>query len=219
MTITIDGTAASGKTSAAERLAQELGYHLLKTGAMYRAAGLFLSEAGLNLAEKGRDEAGIRAAMAMMTFEMPTTGEVILNGVDFTSRIDTKEVGALASVVGLFPEVRTKLVAEQRRIAAGGNIVCEGRDQGTAVFPDAELKFYIDGDVTKRASRRQAQRGGDLTEIIKDLKDRDDRDMNREHGPLYPAPDAIRIDTAVMNLDQILDQMQNAVRQRHQRTK
>lgn len=204
MVITIDGTAASGKTSAAERLAAALGFHLLKTGAMYRAAGLRMRDAGVNLSETARDAAGIAAAVAGMTFDMPVGGQVILNGIDFTERIEAKEAGELASVIGLFPEVRERLVAEQRRIASGWDIVCEGRDQGTAVFPTAEVKFYIDGDVTVRAKRRQFQRGGALADIVKDLEKRDERDKTREHGPLYSHPSAHAIDTAVMDLGGIL---------------
>jgi cytidylate kinase len=208
--ITIDGTSASGKTSAAERLAAALGFQLLKTGAMYRAAGLVLRSAGLNLSESIRDESAIRAAMTDMHFDMPG-GAVLLNGDDFTERIEAKEAGELASVIGVFPEVRERLKAEQRRIAYGRDIVCEGRDQGTDVFPDAEVKFYIDGDVTIRAARRQSQRGGELADIIADLGKRDHRDKTRRHGPLYPHPDAHVIDTAVLDLAGILGVMLKAV--------
>lgn len=211
MTITIDGTSASGKTSAAERLAAALGFHLLKTGAMYRAAGLFMRDAGIDLSEYHHDASAVTAAVAGMTFDMPVGGQVILNGIDFTDRIETKEAGELASVIGLFAEVRAKLVAEQRRIAEGWDIVCEGRDQGTAVFPGADVKFYIDGDVTVRARRRQAQRGGELADIVADLKTRDHRDKTREHGPLFPADDAVHIDTAKLDMNGILEVMLNAV--------
>jgi cytidylate kinase len=211
LVITIDGTAASGKTSAAERLAAALGFHLLKTGAMYRAAGLLMLDAGIDLSEYHHDASAATAAVAGMVFDMPVGGQVILNGTDFTDRIETKEAGELASVIGLFPEVRAKLVAEQRRIAEGWDIVCEGRDQGTTVFPGADVKFYIDGDVTVRARRRQSQRGGELADIVADLRKRDDRDKNREHGPLYPAPDAVHIDTAKLDMAGILDVMLKAV--------
>ena len=204
MIITIDGTAASGKTSAAEKLAAALGFHLLKTGAMYRAAGLVMLDAGIDVSEYHHDTSAVAAAVAGMTFDMPVGGQVFLNGVDFTERIEAKEAGELASVIGLFPEVRARLVAEQRRIAEGWDIVCEGRDQGTAVFPNADVKFYIDGDVTVRAARRQRQRGGDLADVVADLRKRDDRDKNREHGPLYPAADAVPIDTATLDMDGIL---------------
>ena len=151
MIITIDGTAASGKTSAAEKLAAALGFHLLKTGGMYRAAGLVMRDAGIDVSEYHHDTSAVAAAVAGMTFDMPVGGQVILNGEDFTERIEAKEAGELASVIGLFAEVRARLVAEQQRIAEGWDIVCEGRDQGTAVFPGADVKFYIAGDVTVRA--------------------------------------------------------------------
>ncbi len=218
MIITIDGTAASGKTSAAEKLAAALGFHLLKTGAMYRAAGLVMRDAGIDVSEYHHDTSAVAAAVAGMTFDMPVGGQVILNGEDFTERIEAKEAGELASVIGLFAEVRTRLVAEQQRIAEGWDIVCEGRDQGTAVFPGADVKFYIDGDVTVRARRRQSQRGGELADIVADLKKRDERDKTREHGPLYPAADAVPIDTAVLDLAGILDVMLRTVEERRART-
>ena len=187
MVITIDGTSASGKTSAAERLAESLDFHLLKTGAMYRAAGLLMRDAGIEpLRIPPATRAGVAAAWPRMVFDMPVGGQVILNGRDFTDRIEAKEAGELASVIGLFPEVREKLVAEQRRIADGWDIVCEGRDQGTAVFPMAEVKFYIDGDVTVRAKRRLATAGSWPTSSRLEEARRAQQDVPPPRGPLYP---------------------------------
>ena len=151
MIITIDGHAGSGKSTAARMLAAQLGFELMNTGAMYRATALALGRLGIDVYAEPRDVAAIAVAVAGYSFEMTDT-RVKLNGRDLTDYIYTEAMGRAASRVGTFPEVRERLKAEQRRHAAGRNIICEGRDQGTAVFPDAPIKFFFTASAETRAA-------------------------------------------------------------------
>jgi len=216
MVITIDGYAGSGKTSAAVRLAEAMCYELLPTGAMYRAAGAALLDAGIDLEQTSRDTERIREIVSGFHFDMPP-GHAILNGVDYAARIHCEAAGDWASKVGTFAEVREKLKAEQRRIAAGRMIVCEGRDQGTAVFPDAPFKFFFWAAPEIRAERRVAQlriqgKPADFGTILKQIIERDHRDEHRALDPLKQAADAVRIDTTHEGADAVLERMLARVR-------
>ena len=209
MLITIDGYAGSGKSSAARGLADALGYALLNTGAMYRAAGLALQDAGYDIYAEPPDLPRIAALVANYTFDM-SDGKTLLCGQDFTPRLQSPGAGAAASRVGLFAPVRERLKAEQRRIAAGRDMICEGRDQGTAVFPDAEVKFFLTASVAVRARRRfferaAADESADLKTIAARIKARDEQDENRPLDPLKPAPDAVRIDTSDLTEQAVLE--------------
>jgi len=211
MVITIDGYAGSGKTSAALRLAELIGYELLPTGQMYRAAGAFLVESKIDLDVSPRDGVRIREMCDRFHFEMPP-GHVLLNGIDYTEKSHCEAAGEWASKVGTFAEVREKLKAEQRRLAYGRRIVCEGRDQGTAVFPEAPHKFFFWASPEVRALRRveQLKSQGKIAEfeiVHRQILERDFRDENRELDPLRAAPDAIRIDTTHESADAVLAQM------------
>jgi cytidylate kinase len=211
MVITIDGYAGSGKTSAAVRLAEVLGYELLPTGQMYRAAGAWLIDAGFDLDRSPRDVAGIERAVAGFRFEMPP-GKVLLNDIDFTDKNHCEYAGDWASKVGTFAEVRTKLKAEQRRLAKGRRIVCEGRDQGTSVFPEAPFKFFFWASPEVRADRRVKQlveqgKPAEYDMVLKQIIERDHRDENRELDPLKSAEDALRIDTTHESADEVLARM------------
>ena len=200
MIITIDGYAGSGKSTAAVQLAEALGFELLNTGAMYRAAGLALQDAGIDIYADSRDIPAIVAAVSTYRFDMPP-GRVILNGVDFAARVRDRGAGAAASKVGTFREVRERLKAEQRRIADDRDMICEGRDQGTAVFPDAPVKFFFTASAEVRAERRVAQlraenQPADYDEILCKIRDRDRQDESREVDPLRQADDAVVIDTS-----------------------
>jgi cytidylate kinase len=202
MIITIDGYAGSGKTTLARQLAETLGFELLNTGGMYRAAAIALTRLGIDLFADPRDEAA---------FTMPP-GRVILNGTDYTSEIRTEEAGRGASRVATFPEVRERLKQEQRRLAANRNMVCEGRDQGTAVFPDAPVKFFLTASAEVRADRRVEQLRSqnlpaDRSAVLQHILARDDQDENRPIDPLKAAPDAIRIDTTTLGPDAVLNAM------------
>ncbi|OWK43325.1 (d)CMP kinase [Fimbriiglobus ruber] len=217
MIITIDGYAGSGKSTAAVRLAAALGFRLLNTGAMYRATAYELGRRGVDIDANPRDTAAIAWIVADFVFEM-TEAAVILNGVDVTPFVYTEAMGRAASRVGTFLEVREKLKAEQRRIADDLDVVCEGRDQGTAVFPHAPVKFFFTASAETRARRRAAQDGvdlaadaGALATLIDQIAARDRQDEIRPIDPLRRADDAEAIDTSHADLDQILNHMMEVV--------
>jgi cytidylate kinase len=217
MIITIDGYAGAGKSVAARRLAEALGFHRLNTGAMYRATAYALRRLGIDIDVEPRDVTAITRAVEGFHFDMTDTA-VILNGEDLTRFVGTESMGRDASRVGTFPEVRRKLKAEQRRIAAGRDIICEGRDQGTAVFPDAPVKFFITASAETRARRRAMQDGIDLDTdcstlpaIIRQIEARDRQDETRAIDPLRMAPDAVRIDTSELTPDEVLAVMLEVV--------
>ena len=190
MIITIDGPAASGKGTVAKSLAVRLGFAYLDTGAMYRAVALFSLRRGVAC----DDAAGVVAELPEIHIEMPPE-RVLLNGEDITEAIRTPEVSQGASKVAAIPQVRAFLVPQQRRIAEGCDIVCEGRDQGTVVFPDAPVKFFITADVEVRAERRYRElvaKGVATTpeRELAELKERDRRDSERPVGALKQPPDA-----------------------------
>jgi len=215
MIITIDGYAGSGKSSAARGLADALGFTLLNTGAMYRAAGLALQDAGYDIYADPPDLARIAQLVAPYTFDM-NGDKTVLCGVDFTPRLQSPGAGAAASRVGLFPPVRARLKAEQRRIADGRDMICEGRDQGTAVFPDAAVKFFFTASVEVRAWRRFSERAkaddsADLGMIARRIAERDRQDETRPIDPLKKADDAVVIDTSDAPLESILELMKKVV--------
>ncbi|CAN5440606.1 (d)CMP kinase [soil metagenome] len=217
MIVTIDGRAGAGKTLAARRLAESLGFRLLHTGAMYRSAAIALQDAGYDIFATERDIPAITDFVSDFTFELPGH-ETWLNGVDYTTLIESEAAGAAASKVGTFPEVRARLKAEQRRIAAGQDTICEGRDQGTAVFPDAPVKFFVTASVEVRAKRRfdQEVRQGhhaDLEALKELIRKRDEQDELRVIDPLKKAPDAIEVDTSTMTPDDVLAVMIAGVQQ------
>jgi CMP/dCMP kinase len=210
MVITIDGHAGAGKSSAARMLAVALGFELLNTGAMYRAAAYALGRAGIDIDADPRDQAAVRRATATWTFDLSGT-RVRLNGDDLTDHIYTDRLGQGASKVGTFPEVRERLKAEQRRLAAGRDVICEGRDQGTAVFPDAPVKFFLTASPETRARRQAEREGGRPDDYIQSIIDRDRRDEGRALDPLKQAPDAVRIDSSDLTMDEVLARMLEVV--------
>ncbi len=207
MIITIDGPAGAGKSTVARQLAQRLGFAFLDTGAMYRAVAWACLQGGVDFAD---EEAVARVARKItITFE---ADRVVVDGRDVTAEIRTNEVTAASRPVAANVQVREMLSELQRRIAGDGDVVTEGRDQGTVVFPNAEFKFYLTADEQSRAVRRQqdfAARGQDLPleQILKDQADRDRRDAGRRVGPLKPAADAIHIDTSAMEIDDVVEQL------------
>jgi cytidylate kinase len=211
MIVTIDGPAGAGKSSAARALARRLGFDYLDTGAMYRAVTLAALRAGINL----RDERALAALVAGLTLELPP-GRVVLNGEDVTEGIRTAAVTAASGAVADSPAVRRRLVELQRAVAAGRDIICEGRDQGTVVFPDAGCKFFLYADPVERARRRQremAQRGEvrDLQDVLRAQEERDRRDAARDLGPMVPAADAIRLDSTNLTPDELVDRLERDV--------
>ncbi len=214
MIVTIDGPAGAGKSSAAKALARRLGFEFLDTGAMYRAVTL----AGLRARIDLRDQSALTRLISGMTIEMPT-GRVVLNGEDVTGIIRTQEITVNSSPIAESRVVRERLVQLQREIAAGRNVVCEGRDQGTVVFPDAICKFFLVADPSERARRRQrdmAARGENVAfaQVLEAQEVRDYRDAARDVAPMIPAADAIQFDSTRLTLDDVVDRMEREVRQR-----
>jgi cytidylate kinase len=214
MIVTIDGPAGAGKSSAARLLAAQLDFDFLDTGAMYRAVTLAALRAFCDLS----DQAALARLVASLRLEMPPN-QVLLNGEDVASLIRTPEITAASGPIAASAVVRAKLVEWQRQIAAGRNFVCEGRDQGTVVFPDALCKFYLIADPRERALRRQrelAARGETVTveEILQAQDARDARDAERAVGPMVPAADAVLLDSTKLTLDEVVERMEREVRRR-----
>jgi cytidylate kinase len=203
MIITIDGTAGSGKSSAAKALAKELGYYFLPTGKMYRAAAVLLLEAGLDPYSKSHDGPHIAELLKDCQFEIGPK-VVLLNGVDYATRLVSPAATAASSLFAEVREMREELKREQRRIASLQPTVTEGRDQGAWVFPSAPLKFFFDAPLSIRAERRQIQDPSrTLAEIELDLSTRDVTDSQRACDPLKEPENAIHIDTGKYNEDEV----------------
>jgi cytidylate kinase len=212
MIITIDGPAGAGKSSAARELARRLGFEFLDTGAMYRAVTFAALRAGLEV----HDHAAVASLLPSLNIEMPP-GRVVLNGEDVTGLLRTAEITAASGPVADNPAVRRCLGALQRKIAAGRDLVCEGRDQGTVVFPDAACKFFLIADPAERARRRlrEMQARGEtheLPEVIQAQEARDRRDAQRNLAPMKPADDAVLLDSTTLSLAQVVDRMERVAR-------
>ena len=209
MNIAIDGPAGAGKSTIAKRLAKKLGFIYVDTGAMYRAMAYYFLQHNID----AKDENAIAAACpdvdVTITYE---NGEqqVLLNGENVNSVIRNEEVGNMASSTSVYPVVRKKLVELQRQLAKSADVIMDGRDIGTCVLPDAQVKIYLTASSATRAKRRYdelTEKGVscDLAEIEKDIIDRDYRDMHRETSPLRQAEDAVLVDSSEMNIDEVVD--------------
>jgi len=227
--ITIDGPAASGKSTAARLLAEKLGASFLDTGAMYRAVTLAAMQAEVDLS----DEDELLGVMEASEFQFSLRDDkmvVCIDGIDVTEQIRRPQITANARHIASSPKAREKLVQMQRRFAAGrGKIVTEGRDQGTVAFSDADIKFYLTADSIERARRRQAElraKGGDesrpsktgrdesLEQIRKAIEERDKSDENRTVGPLRPAEDAIVVDTTDLSIEEVVEKLLSCVKEK-----
>ena len=218
MIVTIDGPAGAGKSSVARLLAQRLGFEFLDTGAMYRAVTLAALRAGISL----NDFDAVARSLEGLRVELPP-GKVLLNGEDVSPLIRGSEITAGAVPVATNPQVRQRLAAWQRTIAEGRNFVCEGRDLGTVVFPDAVCKFFLVADAEERARRRHREllaRGEtvSLDDVLQAQMARDRRDAAREVAPMVAAADAIHVDSTHLTLDQVVAKMEAEVRVRIGRT-
>ncbi len=213
MIITIDGPAGVGKSSVAREVARRLGFQYLDTGAMYRAVTWLALQNGVDPADA---EAVERLAREM---DYSTDGErVLVNGQDVTSRIRDPEVTRAVSTVADHPGVREHLVRLQREIASRGDYVCEGRDQGSVVFPDAELKIFLTASPEERAKRRWLQLldsgiSATYEQILQEQIERDQRDASRPVGALRKAPDAIEVVTDGKSFDEVVDELVQLARQ------
>lgn len=221
MVITIDGPAGTGKSTVARRVAATLGFSFLDTGAMYRAIGLSAMRRGANL-EDPRDLAFV-AKHCRIEFRGAEIPQVVyLNGEPVSHLLRSLEVTRAASFVAVVPAIREMLVEQQRRIGReNGNLVTEGRDQGSIVFPAAELKVYLDASPEERAKRRAAElraRGEivDVAEIRAQIEDRDLRDSTRATGPLARPAGAMSLDTTPLTIDQVVEKIVELARERIQ---
>ena len=221
--IAIDGPAGAGKSTVAKHLAKHFGFLNLETGAMYRAFALKALESGVDVDDAAALE-GL-AAETSITLEATETGNrVLLDGVEVTARIRDAAVTQAASRVSVHPAIRKWMVGLQRSLGRGRRVVMEGRDIGTVVFPDADLKFFLDASPEARSQRRFEQvtpvNGADgdsdsaqaRAALARELRERDERDRNRADSPLKPAADSIRIDSTEMALDEVLILIEDQVR-------
>ena len=204
--IAIDGPAASGKSTTARLVAERLGYLHVDTGAMYRAIALKVLRKGIGMEERERIEALMPTTHVAMQLKNGSL-RVFLDGEDVTGAIRTPDVSKAVSPVSGYPEVRRAMVREQRLLGAEGGIVMDGRDIGTVVFPDADLKFFMVAGIDARARRRQeelAARGTvlPLYAVVVDIQERDARDAGRAEAPLRRADDAIDVDTSAMTVEE-----------------
>jgi cytidylate kinase len=213
LTIAIDGPAGSGKSTVARRVAAMLGYLYLDSGAMYRAVALKALERKIPLEDEARLEALTREThieLKAPTAEQEVVGlknRVFLDGREVTEEIRVTEVAQAASRLATIAGVRRVLVAEQQRAGEGGGVVMEGRDIGTVVFPNAELKIFLDASPETRAQRRwkEHQEKGDnvtLVEVLQEVRDRDKRDRERKVSPLVKARDAVLVDNTAMGIEE-----------------
>jgi CMP/dCMP kinase len=212
MIVTIDGPAGAGKSSAARELARRLGYRFLDTGAMYRAVTLAARERGLDLADSEQ------LAKLASEIRVELAGDrVLLDGRDVTTAVRKFEITSAIHYAADNPAVRTQLVAWQRAAAANSNVVTEGRDQGTVVFPDAQCKIFLTADDEERARRRHADllsRGEQIPfdEVLANQRLRDHRDRSRSVGALVKADDAIEVSTDGLSPDEVVVQLEKIVR-------
>ena len=206
LVIAIDGPAGSGKSTLAALLARKYNYTNIETGAMYRALALKAIESGVPL-EDGRQLVALAQQSQIELVSNPGGNRVLLDGVDVNERLRSQEVTEAASKVSVHPQVREWIVASQRRMGIEGGVVMEGRDIGTKVFPDAEVKIFLDAAPEVRGTRRFLQSpasAGQESGVLEELRERDQRDRTRTNSPLIPAPDAVQIDSTYMTLDQVL---------------
>jgi CMP/dCMP kinase len=207
--ITIDGPAGAGKTTVSRRLAEALGYRFIDTGALYRAIALAASEKGI----PADDDASLEALCSDLILDFTEQDHglrLTLNGRDVTDEIRTPRITMLASAISARPVVRRYLLVIQRKLGASKKAVFEGRDMGTVVFPDADIKFFLSADPSVRARRRYDElkaKGGDspsLATVEQDMAARDRNDSTRQTAPLKPAPDAIHIDSSSSGIDRVV---------------
>jgi CMP/dCMP kinase len=207
--IAIDGPSGAGKSTIARSLARRLGFTYIDTGAMYRAIALWALQTGIDVDDLHRLEQ--LALAAEIEFE---GNGVRLNGDDVTTAIRDPKVTDAASKVAIAPGVRKAMREEQRRIASTKSVVMEGRDIGTVVFPDANVKIFLDANPDVRAGRRAKETGAEVAEVARDLAERDERDRSRREAPLTQAPDAEYVDSTGLALEEVEEAILKIVRRK-----
>lgn len=209
--IAIDGPAGAGKSTIAKAVAAKLGHIYVDTGAMYRAMALFFLRQGIDLNDEKQITAACDEADVSIEY-IDGSQRVILCGEDVSEAIREERVGNSASIISVYPSVRTKMTALQRKLASLRPVVMDGRDIGTVVLPDASCKIFLDASPEVRAARRVKQlleKGVETAfdEVLADIRDRDERDRNRPIAPLIAAKDAVTVDTSDMTLEQVINRL------------
>ncbi len=215
MKIAIDGPAGAGKSTIAKKLAAEYGYIYVDTGAMYRAMALYLLRRGISADDKAGIEKACEYADISIKF-IDGEQKVLLNGEDVNGLIRTPEVSSMASASSVNGKVREKLVSLQQKLASDTDVVMDGRDIGTKVLPDAEVKIYLTASTAVRAKRRYdelKQKGEtcDLAKIEQEIEERDHRDMTREISPLKQADDAVLVDTSDLGIEEVVKEISKII--------
>ena len=208
ISIAIDGPCGAGKSTVALAVAERLGGHYLDTGAMYRAVGLYMLSLGIAPDDAEKVPEALKNCLVDVTYDEDNRQHTLLNGKDVSGEIRTPEVSMAASAVGTVKAVRVMLVSRQRELAARLFLVCDGRDIGTCVIPDALLKVYLTAAAEERARRRLAQMNdpsATFEQVLEDVNKRDYNDMHRAESPLTQAEDAVVVDTTHMDFDQVVD--------------
>lgn len=206
--VAIDGPAGAGKSTIAKLVAKEKGYIYVDTGAMYRGLAIHFLDKGIRKGETEKVIEACKDAEVTIAYE-DGVQHVYLNGKDITARLRNEEVGNMASVTSAIPEVRKKLLELQQNLAKTQDVIMDGRDIGTCVLPDADVKIYLTASVETRAKRRYQElleKGEpcNLEEIAHDIEERDNRDMNREIAPLKQADDAVLVDSSDMTIEEVV---------------
>ncbi|MCI0455033.1 MAG: (d)CMP kinase [Candidatus Dadabacteria bacterium] len=214
--ITIDGPSGAGKGTIARAVAKRLGYSYMDTGAMYRAIALLVHRDNVNIDDEKKLSRTLLETHISFKRDRNSNLRVLLNKEDVTEEIRRPEISKLSSDIATYKAIRGYLKKMQRRIARNGDIVTEGRDMGTYVFPDADFKFYVDASISERVRRRRLQlkEGGiraSLEEVKTDIKARDKQDKERKEAPLHPAPDAVIIDTTRLTVDEAVEKIMSVI--------
>lgn len=207
--IAIDGPAGAGKSTIAKKIAEGLKFIYVDTGAMYRAMAIYFLDHGISYEEEAKINEACKSVKIRIEYDAGVQ-QVILNDENVTKRLRNEEVGIMASKTSVYPSVREKLVDLQRELAKVNDVIMDGRDIGTCVLPGATLKIYLTASVEARAKRRFDElvakgEQADLQMIAADIKERDDRDMNREFSPLRQAEDAVLVDSSNMTIQEVVD--------------
>ena len=216
--IAIDGPAGAGKSTIAKRLAKELGYIYVDTGAMYRAMAYYFLKNHISAEDENRIAAACEHVDITIRYQ-DGEQQVILNGENVNGVIRNEEVGNMASSTSVYPVVRKKLVELQQQLAVKENVIMDGRDIGTVVLPNADVKIYLTASSKVRAKRRYEEltakgEACDLDQIEQDIIDRDYRDMNRETSPLKQADDAVLLDSSDLDIDGVVETMKEIIKSR-----
>lgn len=214
--ITIDGPSGSGKGTLSQMLARRLGYHLLDSGALYRLVALAAMKKGIDLDSEEAVSEVAAGLDVVFSLENDESAQILLEGVKVTDAIRQEAVSMAASKVAAYPDVRAALLERQRGFAIEPGLIADGRDMGTTVFPNAKVKLFLTASAEARAERRYKQlcikgEAVDMAELVRDIRERDERDSNRAISPLKPADDAVVIDSTAMTIDEVFTKMLAAI--------